>query len=548
MHLTSSIDDVRDSQDDVVVPTAGMVALEHNPEEPYKTRATIMNDGNAVVEPAATSNGTTQQMTVSSVLHRSLHYDPLRVVSAEGNHLHLSNGQTIFDATGGAAVSCLGHGSKRVRKAINDQMNEVSYCHSLFYGTSAAEDLATLLIESTNGKMAKAFFISSGSEAIEASMKMARQYHLEKQPAEPSRTHFIARQQSYHGTTLGSLGLGGHVARRALFEPLLSTNTSHVSPCYAYRGFAFLDHEKSYIRRLEAELEAEFQRVGPQNVAAFVAEPVVGAALGCVPSVPGYFEAIRRVCDRHGALLIMDEIMSGIGRVGPKPSAQYPKPLHAWQDPSVGVAPDIMTMGKGLGGGYMPIAAMLANHKVIDALRKGAGAFSHGQTYQGHPLACRAALEVQRIIRDDDLVANVRKQGALLEKLLKEKLSLHPAVGDIRGQGLFWGIEFVTNKTTKAPFDPLEAVAMGVHELGMQEPYSISLYPGSGTVDGKSGDHILLAPAYTASEDDIRHIVDTTAQVVSQYFEQKYGAKFRMHKGGSAPLEAGRWSYGQMRG
>ena len=346
-------------------------------------------------------------------------------------------------------------------------MEEVSYCHSLFFATSATEELANVLIESTYGEMARAFIISSGSEAIEASLKLARQYHVEKVPSEPQRTHFIARQQSYHGTTLGALAVGGHVARRALYEPLLSTNNSRVSPCFNYRSLAsIVEPEAGYAQRLEVELDAEFQRVGPKNVAAFIAEPVVGAALGCVPAVKGYFEAMRRVCDKYGALLILDEIMCGCGRVGPEPTERYPKPLHAWQDPLIGIVPDIMAMGKGLGGGYMPVACVMANHRVIDILYKGTGAFSHGQTYQGHPVACRAAVEVQRVIRDEDLVANVRKQGALLGKLLKQKVGSHWAVGDVRGKGLFWGIEFVTNKGAKIPFRPADGVAMGVHELG----------------------------------------------------------------------------------
>lgn len=212
-------------------------------------------------------------------------------------------------------------------------MSRVSYCHSLFYATSPAEDIAKLLIDSTDGEMARAFFISSGSEAIEAAIKLARQYHLEKSSPEPQRTHFIARQQSYHGTTLGALAVGGHVARRALFEPILSINSSRVSPCYAYRGMKDpFDHDGSYARRLEAELDAEFQRVGPDKVAAFIAEPVVGAALGCVLPVRGYFKAVRRVCDKYGALLIMDEVMSGMGRIGPEPTERFPNPIHAWQD------------------------------------------------------------------------------------------------------------------------------------------------------------------------------------------------------------------------
>ena len=351
-------------------------------------------------------------------------------------------------------------------------MQQVSYCHSLFYGTDAMEDLAHLLVESSSGEMARVFVVSSGSEAAEAALKLARQYHMEKRPSEPRRSHFIARQQSYHGTTLATLGVGGHVARRALYEPLLAPNSSRVSPCFAYRGLTHPhESEDSYVERLEAELEAEFQRVGPQNVAAFIAEPVVGAALGCVPPVRGYFPAVRRVCDRHGALLILDEIISGCGRVGPEPSERYPQPLHAWQDPLIGVTPDIMTMGKGLGGGYMPVAAMLANHKVIDALQRGTGAFSHGQTYQGHPMACRAAAEVQRILKEEGLVASVRKQGALLGELLQERLGPHWAVGNVRGKGLFWGVEFVRDKESKKPFDASEGIAMGIHRLGKPVPW-----------------------------------------------------------------------------
>lgn len=345
-------------------------------------------------------------------------------------------------------------------------MSGVSYCHSLFFATDSAEQLATLLIGSTNGEMSKAFFTSSGSEAIEAALKMARQYHLEKPTPEPQRIHFIGRQQSYHGTTLGALAVGGHRARRAIYEPMLSKNSTFVSPCFAFRGKSPEMSDTAYVQHLEQELDAEFQRVGTDKVAAFIAEPVVGAALGCVRSVAGYFQAARRICDKYGALLILDEIMCGSGRVGPRPTVQHPKPLHAWQDPSVGVVPDLMTMGKGLGGGFQPIAAMLASKKVVNVLAKGTGSFSHGQTYQAHPLACRAALEVQRIIQEDDLINNVRAQGKLLGRLLQEKLSTHPHVGDIRGQGLFWGIEFVKDKATGSPFDPSHGVAMGVHELG----------------------------------------------------------------------------------
>lgn len=345
-------------------------------------------------------------------------------------------------------------------------MDSIAYCHSLFFAVDAVEELARLLIDSTCGDMSRAFIIGSGSEANEAALKFARQYYIEKKPSEPARVNFISRRLSYHGTTLGALGAGGHAARRRLFEPLLNQNTFHVSPCFAYRPPEAGLTAVAIVKWLEDELENMFQRIGPQTVAAFIAEPVVGAALGCVASLPGYFEAMQRVCHRHGALVIMDEIMCGVGRVGPRPTERYPQPLHAYQDPSVGIVPDILTLGKGLGGGFLPVAAMLIRKEVIGVLNAGTGAFSHGQTYQGHPMACRAALEVQRIIRENDLVANVRDQGKLLGALLSARLLSHKHVGSVRGSGLFWGIEFVADQHTKRPFDPLDNVATKIHQLG----------------------------------------------------------------------------------
>jgi adenosylmethionine-8-amino-7-oxononanoate aminotransferase len=444
----------------------------------------------------------------SAVLHRSLHENPVQVVSASGVWLHLSNGRRILDATAGAAVACLGHGNVDVKAAIVDQLDAVSYCHSLFYGTPAGEGLAKSLIDSTDGKMAKAFIVSSGSEAMEAAVKMARQYFLELTPRQEGRYRFIARKHSYHGTTLGSLNIGGHVARREIYEPLLSTNVSHVSPCNVYRGLGEGESIEGYVARLAKELDDEFQRVGPETVCAFVAEPIVGAALGCVPAVPGYFMAMKAVCDKYGALLILDEVMCGMGRCG------Y---LHAWEDE--GVVPDIQTIGKGLGAGFAPVAAMLVGHKVTNVLSKGSGVFSHGQTYQGHPVACAAALAVNKILRQPDMMLRVRASGTRLEKALKDGLQDHPHVGDIRGKGLFWGLELVQDKSTKEPFDPKMGVAIGIHKLGMEEPYSFSIYPGSGTMDGKKGDHVLLAPPYTSTDEEIDLIAAKTISCISDYFK-----------------------------
>lgn len=347
-----------------------------------------------------------------------------------------------------------------------DQLRSISYCHSACFTAKPVEDLARFIIDSTYGDMARAFFVSSGSEAVEAALKFARQYFIEKLPREPERINFICRKQSYHGTTLGALSAGGHTARRALFEPMLGTNVGKVSPCHAYRPAFDAPDEASLVRLLAQELEDEFQRLGPHTVAAFIAEPIVGAALGCVPAVPGYFQAMKEVCKRHGALLIMDEIMSGCGRTCPVPTEKYPQPLHAYQDPLIGTVPDILTIGKGLGGGFLPIAGMIVGRDVVDTLRKGSGSFAHGQTFQGHPMACRSALEVQRIIREDGLVARAAERGRELERLLKARLADHPHVGSIRGKGLFWAIEFVANKDTKQPFDPALGVAEGLHALG----------------------------------------------------------------------------------
>ncbi|KAK6216899.1 putative aminotransferase class-III [Colletotrichum tabaci] len=285
-----------------------------------------------------------------------------------------------------------------------------------------------MLIQGTGGAMSKAYFMCSGSEAMESAMKLARQYYMELSPQQPKRVNFIAREGSYHGTTLGSLSMSGHVARRSLFLDLLLPNIARVSACNAYRGMTEGQTTEEYVAQLADELDRKFQELGPDTVCAFVAEPVVGAALGCVPAVPGYFKAMKTVCDKYGALLILDEVMSGMGRSGT---------LHAWQHEDV--IPDIQTIAKGLGGGYAPMAGMLINHRIAKVLGDGTGTFSHGHTYQGHPVGCAAALEVQRIIQEEELVSNVRKQGVLLEKLLREHLGDHPYVGNIRGKGLFWG-------------------------------------------------------------------------------------------------------------
>jgi adenosylmethionine-8-amino-7-oxononanoate aminotransferase len=432
-------------------------------------------------------------MTSSRVIHRTLRGAPPPI--ATGGHgvwLTRANGPDVLDASGGAAVSCLGHQHPRIVEAIQRQTATLAYAHTSFFSSEPAEMLAETLVGHEPGGLAYAYFVSGGSEAIEASLKMARQYFVEI--AQPERGHFIARRQSYHGNTLGALALGGNAWRKAPYAPLLSHAFSHVSPAFAYREQRHTETEADFTARLAAELEAEFQRLGPNTVAAFVAEPVVGATAGCVPAPAGYFRAVRDICDRHGALLILDEVMCGMGRTGT---------LHAWEQE--GISPDLQAIAKGLGGGYQPIGALLASARIVDALRDGSGAFQHGHTYLAHPVACAAALAVQQVIQDDGLLARVRQQGDLLDQRLTERFGNHPHIGDIRGRGLFRGMELVADRTTKQPFDP----ALKLHARVKQAAFDRGLgcYPSGGTVDGVRGDHILLAPPYIVSDDEIDMIV-----------------------------------------
>jgi adenosylmethionine-8-amino-7-oxononanoate aminotransferase len=435
----------------------------------------------------------------SRVLHRSLRETPPRAIGGEGVWLIGEDGRRILDASGGAAVSCLGHQHPRVIEALSRQASKLSYAHTSFFSSEPAEALADKLVGHEPGGLGYAYLVSGGSEAIEAGIKLARQYFIEI--GQPQRRHFIARRQSYHGNTLGALAAGGNAWRREPYAPLLSSAFSHVTPAFAYHEKRDSESEVDFVARLAAELEAEFQRLGPENVAAFIAEPVVGATAGCVPAPEGYFRAVREICDRHGALLILDEVMCGMGRTGTR---------HAWEQE--GIAPDIQAIAKGLGGGYQPIGAMLASGRIVDAIRDGSGAFQHGHTYLAHPLACAAALEVQRVIEDEQLLDRVKTLGAQLERRLTERFGNHRHVGDIRGRGLFQAIELVADRATRAPFDPALKLNQRIKAIAFEG--GLGCYPAGGCMDGRSGDHVLLAPPYIATSDDIDMIVDRLGQAV----------------------------------
>ena len=418
----------------------------------------------------------------------------------EGCYLIDGDGKRYLDGSGGAAVSCLGHSDHEVVAAIKAQLDRVAFAHTGFFTSEPAEALAELLIRHAPGDLDRVYFVSGGSEAIESSLKLARQYFLEI--GEPERGRIIARRQSYHGNTLGALATGGNEWRRSQFAPLL-LDVSHISPCYEYRFKGDAETAFEYGQRVANELEDEILRLGPETVMAFVAEPVVGATSGAVPAVEGYFRRIREICDRHGVLLIFDEVMCGMGRTG-----------HLYACEADGVAPDILCIAKGLGAGYQPIGAMLCSKTIYDAIAGGSGFFQHGHTYLAHPVAAAAGLAVVRALLDRGLVAGVTELGRKLDQALRSALGQHPHVGDIRGRGLFRGIELVEDRETKAPFDPGRKVAARIKKAAMEA--GLICYPMSGTIDGRHGDHILLAPPFIITDDQIAELTDkVTASVRS---------------------------------
>jgi len=434
----------------------------------------------------------------SRILHRRIHGDLPIAVGGRGIEIFDISGKAYIDASAGAAVSCLGHGHPAVTEAIKVQLERLAYAHTSFFTTDVAERLADHLIEHAPAGLSHVYFVSGGSEAIEAALKMARQYFVER--GQPQRRHFIARRQSYHGNTLGALAVGGNLWRRQQFAPMLF-ESHHVSPPYAYRELQEGETLEAYGQRLAAELENTIQKLGPEAVIAFVAETVGGATQGCTTAPPGYFRQVREICDRYGVLLILDEVMCGMGRTGT---------LYACEQE--GITPDLIAIAKGLGAGYQPIGAVLLSSDIYAAFRDGSGFFQHGHTYMGHPVACAAALAVQETIQREKLLDNVRQQGERLERRLKERFANHHNVGDIRGRGLFWAVEYVRDRSTKAPFDP----ALAVHARVKQEAMArgLACYAMPGTIDGKFGDHNMLAPPFIVTSSDIDEIVERFGDAV----------------------------------
>lgn len=439
-------------------------------------------------------------MARSPIMHRQPGRDLPIAVAGDGPYIVDAEGRRYLDACGGAAVSCLGHSERRVTEAVAAQLERLAYAHTSFFTSEPAEELAERLAAGAPRELGNVYLVSGGSEAVETALKLARQYFVER--GEPERTRFVARRQSYHGNTLGALAVGGNAGRRAIYEPML-VPASHVDPCFGYRFRLPGESAEAYGERAAQSLEAELERVGPGTVAAFVAETVVGATAGAVPPAPGYFRRIREICDRHGVLLILDEVMCGMGRTGT---------MHAFEQE--GIVPDIVTLAKGLGAGYLPIGACLVSTRLRDAIEAGSGAFRHGFTYVGHAAACAGALAVQKVIEEDDLVRRCAIMGGRLADALRAAFGGHPNIGDIRGRGLLLALEFVSERRVKRPFEPAEGVAGRIRDAAMRE--GLLVYPGTGTADGARGDHILLAPPFIIGDEHVAAIVERLGRAIDE--------------------------------
>ena len=429
-------------------------------------------------------------MKISNVFPRHNNFELPYAVRGEGCYIIDKNNKYYLDASGGAAVSCLGHSDETVKDAIKKQTEKLAFAHTSFFTNDPAEKLANLLAENSPKGLNKVYFVSSGSEAVEASLKLARQYFIEI--GEPERHRVISRKQSYHGNTLGALAAGGNVWRRSFFEKII-VDTSLISPCYPYRHQKVNETELDYGLRVANELEEEIIRLGPQNVMAFIAETVVGATAGALTPVPGYFKRIREICDQYNILLILDEVMCGMGRTGS---------LFACEEENI--IPDIVTIAKGLGAGYQPIGAMLCQDFIYDAIANGSGFFQHGHTYLGHPIACAASLAVLTKLIDENMCKKVKDKGEMLQKILERDLGQNQFVGDIRGRGLFRGVEIVKDRSTKEPFSRKLNIANNIKKEALN--LGLICYPMQGTVDGIIGDHILIAPPFIINEDEINEI------------------------------------------
>jgi len=444
---------------------------------------------------------------MTHIIHRSMNTAMPVAKSGRGAYLYDENGKEYLDASGGAAVSCLGHGHRAPIEAIQKQVESLAYVHSGFFTSQPAEQLADKLVALCPEAFGGVILVAGGSEAIESAMKLARQYFVES--GESSRKYFVSRKQSFHGNTIGALSVGNHEGRKLPYNPILLPSHA-VSPCYPYRDQLPQESEEQYAMRLAKELEQKLLELGSENVIGFVAETVGGATGGVLPPVKGYLRNIRQVCDDYGILLILDEVMCGCGRTGTFFSFDHD-----------GVIPDIVTIAKGLGAGYQPIGAVLCSERIRTTLNRGSGELAHGFTYMGHAASSAAALAVLETIEKDKLLENVQKQGDYLINQLRERFANHPNVGDIRGRGLFIGIEFVADRQSKQPMDP--AFAFNAHLKRLCLRHGMLVYPGGGTIDGFRGDHVMLAPPYIVDHTTCDKIIDILSVAIDECLAECVG-------------------------
>lgn len=434
---------------------------------------------------------------MSYIIHRDLHRLPLVVAGASGVTLRDSSGKTYIDAGGAGGVSSLGYDHPHVIAALHRQIDQCACAHGAFFGIEAAEELAARLLAQAPGGFGAVSLVSGGSAAMETAIRLARRHAAAG--GEGQRRVFIARRQSCHGATLGALALGDEPGRTP-FAPLLM-DVPRVAPCYEYRGRTGRQSLDAYTAGLLDELETAILKAGPRQVLAFVAEPVAGALGGAIPPTPGYFAGVRAICDRHGILFIADEVMCGMGRTGTMFAIE--------QD---GVTPDIIAVGNGLGAGYQAVGAVLVRDAIARRLREDSGGFPDGQDCAGHPVAAAAALAVLEVIERDGLLLQVRRRGATFRRMLDDVFGQHEHVGDIRGRGLFVGIELVRERATREPFAPQRRLHAAIRDEAMAR--GLMVYARGGTADGERGDHLLLAPPFTASASDLSEIVARLAEAV----------------------------------
>jgi adenosylmethionine-8-amino-7-oxononanoate aminotransferase len=441
---------------------------------------------------------------VSSVFYRDPGHEYPVAVRADGMYIYDESGDQYLDMSGGAAVSALGHGNESVIRAVQDQIARLAFAHTAFFTNGPQEELAERLAGRFSEAGARVYFSSGGSEANETALKLAWQYWQAKD--RPEKSKVISRQFSYHGNTLGALSVTGSLWRRRSYENVIH-DWPRIAPCYAYRHQKPGETDEAYGMRAAGELEKAINDAGADTVAAFIAEPVVGATLGAVPSVGGYFREVGRICEAYDILFIADEVMCGSGRTGT---------FFAHEQDHV--LPDIVTMAKALGGGYQPIAATLVRGTIADAIASLPGGFEHGHTYTGHATACAAANAVQEFLDDQDLLDKVSAMGVELRDALQASIGDHEYVGDIRGRGLFAGIEIVADRETKEPFPADDRLASRIKAAAMDA--RLICYPGSGSVDGRLGAHILLAPPFIIERKHIDELIAKLGSVFAAVFDE----------------------------